>query len=109
MILPSEIKQLSSVVQITPFVEVLLKNSSFCTPEDEINKLKEVANKGTPLKFIKGNGEYVGVFVITEISSVTEQASNEGDFISIQVDLKLIEYTGPIPEENEQQGGLKKK
>ena len=84
-------------------------HSSFCTPEDEINKLKEVANKGTPLKFIKGNGEYVGVFVITEISSVTEQASNEGDFISIQVDLKLIEYTGPIPEKNEQQGGLKKK
>ena len=37
-------------------------HASFCTPEDEIKKLKDVANLGTPLKFIKGNGDYVGVF-----------------------------------------------
>lgn len=84
-------------------------HASFCTPEDEIKKLKDVANNGTPLKFIKGNGDYVGVFVITEIISATEQASNEGDLISVQVDLKLREYTGPIPEDTQQQGGLKKK
>ena len=90
-------------------VIMMLANDATTTDTQDYYQLKEVANKGTPLKFIKGNGEYVGVFVITEISSVTEQASNEGDFISIQVDLKLIEYTGPIPEENKQQGGLKKK
>src|SRR5574344_649145 len=73
-------------------------HSSFCTPEDEIKRLKGVANKGTPLKFIKGNGEYVGVFVISEIVSAVEQASKEGDLISIQVDLKLREFTGKIPE-----------
>lgn len=84
-------------------------HASFCTPEDEIKKLKDVANLGTPLKFIKGNGEYVGVFVITEITSVTEQATNEGDLISVQVDLKLREYTGVIPEDSQTEGGLKKK
>ena len=84
-------------------------HASFCTPEDEIKKLKNVANLGTPLKFIKGNGDYVGVFVITEIASVTEQATNEGDLISVQVDLKLREYTGLIPEDSQTEGGLKKK
>ena len=84
-------------------------HASFCTPEDEIKKLKDVANLGTPLKFIKGNGDYVGVFVITEIASVTEQATNEGDLISVQVDLKLREYTGVVPEDSQTEGGLKKK
>ena len=84
-------------------------HASFCTPEDEIKKLKDVANLGTPLKFIKGNGDYVGVFVITEIAFVTEQATNEGDLISVQVDLKLREYTGVIPEDSQTEGGLKKK
>ena len=71
-------------------------HTNFCTPEDEIKKIKAVAKKGTPLKFIKGNGEYVGVFVISEISSVTEQASKEGYINSIQLDLKLREYTGKV-------------
>lgn len=84
-------------------------HASFCIPEDEIKRLKDVANLGTPLKFIKGNGDYVGVFVITEISSVTEQATNEGDLISVQVDLKLREYTDTIPEDTKTEGGLKKK
>jgi len=84
-------------------------HASFCTPEDELKKLKDVAKYGTPLKFIKGNGEYIGVFVITEITSATEQTTNEGDLISIQVDLKLQEYTGTIIELVNTLGGLKKR
>ena len=84
-------------------------HNSFCVPEDEIKKLKTVANKAEPLKFIKGNGEYVGVFVLTEIISTTEQTSKEGDLISVQVDLRLREYTGKIPEKKQKQGGMKKK
>lgn len=84
-------------------------HASFCVPEDELKKLKNVAKKGEPLKFIKGNGEYVGVFVITEIVSATEQTSDEGDIIYIQVDLNLREYTGKIKEKKKQQNGLKKK
>jgi len=82
-------------------------HTNFCTPELEIKKLKETAKKATPLKFIKGNGEYIGVFVITEISSVTEQASKQGYINSIQIDLKLREYTGKIPEKKQKSKGLK--
>lgn len=83
---------------------------TFCTPEDEIKKLKTVADKATPLKFIKGNGEYIGVFVIEEIQTSTEQASSEGDLISIQVDIRIKEYTGKIPQKPKQtKKGVKKK
>lgn len=82
---------------------------TFCVPEDEIKKLKDVADKATPLKFLKGNGEYIGVFVIEEIGQTVEQASSEGDLLSIQVDIRLKEFTGKIPEENNQQKGFKKK
>jgi len=83
-------------------------HSSFCVPEDEIKKLVTVADKATPLKFLKGNGEYVGIFVIEEITSAVEQTNNDGGLISVQIELKLKEYTGKIPEENEQQKGFKK-
>ena len=84
-------------------------HSSFSNPKEELDKLKNVATLGTPLQFIKGNGDYVGVFVISSIESSTEQTSSEGDILSIQVELKLLEYTGKIPEEKEQEGGLKTK
>lgn len=82
-------------------------HSNFCTPEVEIKKLKVVAQKGTPLKFIKGNGEYVGVFVITDIGSSMEQTSKNGTITSIQLELKLREYAGKIPEKKSASKGVK--
>lgn len=82
-------------------------HTNFCTPEVEIKKLKVVAQKGTPLRFIKGNGEYVGVFVITDIGSSTEQASKNGTINSIQLDLKLREYAGKIPKQKTSSKGVK--
>jgi len=83
---------------------------SFCIPEDEIKNLVDVADTAKPLKFIKGNGDYVGVFVIEEIGKTVEQTSPEGDLLSIQVDIRLREYTGKIPEDDEEeQKGFKKK
>jgi phage protein U len=81
----------------------------FCTPEVELAKLKLAADNAFPLKFIKGNGEYVGVFVIEEIGSTIEQTSNDGFLVSIQTDIRLKEFTGKIPEENEQHKGFRKK
>ena len=82
---------------------------SFCVPEDELKNIIEVADKITPLKFIKGNGEYIGVFVIEEIGKTTEQTTPEGDILSIQVDLRLKEYTRKIPVNKKQDKGFKKK
>ena len=84
-------------------------HSSFCVREEEILKIRTEAKLGKPLKFIKGNGEYVGAFVISQIQKTTEQTSPEGDLIAIQVELQLKEYAGKIPEDEEEQQGLKKK
>ena len=84
-------------------------HSNFCVPEDEILKIRTEAQLGKPLKIIKGNGEYVGAFVISQIQKTTEQTSPEGDLIAIQVELQLKEYAGKIPEDEEEQQGLKKK
>ena len=84
-------------------------HSSFCVPEEEILKIRTEAKLGKPLKFIKGNGEYVGAFVISQIQKTTEQTRPEGDLIAIQVELQLKEYAGKIPEDEEEQQGLKKK
>ena len=84
-------------------------HSSFCVPEDEILKIRTEAKLGKPLKFIKGNGEYVGAFVLSQIQKTTEQTSPEGDLIAIQVELQLKEYAGKIPEDEEEEKGLKKK
>ena len=84
-------------------------HSNFCVPEDEILKIRTEAKLGKPLKFIKGNGEYVGAFVILQIQKTTEQTSPEGDLISVQVELQLKEYTGKIPEDEEEEKGLKRK
>ena len=84
-------------------------HSTFCTPEDEIVKIRENAKLGKPLKFIKGNGEYIGAFVISQIQKTTEQTSPEGDLIAIQVELQLKEYTGKIPDDEEEEKGLKRR
>ena len=84
-------------------------HSNFCVPEDEIKKIKYAAKLGKPLKFIKGNGEYLGAFVNGQIQKTVEQASPEGDLIAIEVELQLKEYAGKIPEDEEDEKGLKKK
>ena len=82
---------------------------SFCVPEDELKNLINAADKAIPLKFIKGNGEYVGAFIIQEISKLLEHATPEGGLISVQVDLKLREYVGKIPEDEEEDKGFRTK
>ena len=84
-------------------------HSNFCTPETEIKKLKDSAKQGKPLRFIKGNGEYIGAFVIAEISKEIIQTSNEGSLISVQLELKMQEYAGKMPDETKQNKGFKKK
>lgn len=68
-------------------------HSSFCTPENEIKKLKDTAKKHQELTFILGNGKYVGNFVIEEISSTTQQSDKIGNLISIEAEIKLKEWS----------------
>jgi len=67
-------------------------HSSFCTPENEIKKLKDTAKKHQELAFILGNGKYVGKYVIEEIASTTQQSDKFGNLISIEAQIKLKEW-----------------
>ncbi len=84
-------------------------HTSFCTPEEEIKKLKDAAAQALPLKFIKGNGDYLGVYIIQEIRQSSEQTSPQGDLILARLELVLVEFTGKIPENSETEKGFKKK
>lgn len=68
-------------------------HSSFCTPEEEIKKLKTIAKKHEELAFILGNGKYVGKYVIQEITSTTQQSDKFGNLISIESEIKLKEWS----------------
>lgn len=84
-------------------------NLQFCNPTKTLVLLKNLAKQGTPLKYIKGNGEYVGIFAITDISSTTEQTDSNGNLIGVQADISLKEYTGKVKDETESSGGFKVK
>ena len=49
------------------------------------------------------------VVIIEEIGQTVEQTSSEGDLMSVQVDVRLREYTGKIPEDKQEQKGVKKR
>ena len=84
-------------------------HSSFCNPEQELKNLNEIAEKATPVNFTKGNGEYLGYFLIQEIGQTIEQTSNNGDLIAVQTQIKLLEYPGKIDDETKNIKGLKQK
>lgn len=66
---------------------------SFCDPKIEIKRLKDTAKKHEPLAFILGNGDYLGKYVIEEISATTQQCDNHGNLISKEAEVKLKEYS----------------
>lgn len=82
-------------------------HASFCNPDVEIKKLKALANLTIPQPFVLGNGEYLGIFLITELSSQTEQSDKKGNLLSIQTQMKLKEFTGEIPKDFKPKVGLK--
>ncbi len=43
---------------------------------------------------------------LKKIGKTVEQASAEGDLLSIQVELRLREYTGKVPEDDETEKGF---
>lgn len=84
-------------------------HSSFCIPEQELKNLTEIAEKATPVNFTKGNGEYLGYFLIQEIGQTIEQTTINGDLIAVQTQIKLLEYPGKIDDETKNIKGLKQK
>lgn len=65
-------------------------------PEARLRMLREAKSKHEPLAFVLGSGEYVGAFVITEISNTPRRTSADGRLYSSTVQVSLREYTGPF-------------
>nr|BDD44402.1 hypothetical protein 4 [bacterium] len=82
-------------------------HSSFCNPENEISKLKTLANTHQLQPFILGNGKYIGTYIIENIASTLEQSDKQGNIISVQTQIKLREWTGQIKAETKPKQGLK--
>ena len=68
--------------------EISLKglfHSRFCSPQDEIQRLNQVADKMEPLELVIGH-DYKGKFVITELKETTK------NLVTITFEITLKEY-----------------
>lgn len=72
-------------------IEVRLR-AEFINPETARLKLKEYKDEYKVLPFIKGNGQYLGDFVITEIVTTHLQSLSDGTLIEANLSLTLREF-----------------
>lgn len=82
-------------------VKILL-NSSFCVPQDELDKLKLSRDNGEVMPLIWGNGRVEGDFVIVDIDANKEDVAPNGTVITYSISLALKEYVSPNKLQSEQ-------
>lgn len=63
-------------------------------PEERLRALRQAKSKHEPLAFVMGSGEYLGAYVITDISNTMRRATAVGQIAAATVQVSLKEYTG---------------
>lgn len=63
-------------------------------PEERLRALRLAKSKHEPLAFVMGSGEYLGPYVICNMSKTTRRATAVGQVQAATVQLSLKEYTG---------------
>lgn len=63
-------------------------------PEERLRALRQAKSKHEPLAFIMGSGEYLGAYVIKDISNTIRRATAVGQIKAATVQLSMTEYTG---------------
>lgn len=63
-------------------------------PEARLRVLREAKSKHEPLAFVLGSGDYLGAFVITDISNTPLRARADGRLMSATVQVTLREFAG---------------
>jgi phage protein U len=63
-------------------------------PEERLRTLRLAKSKHEPLAFVMGSGEYLGAYVITNISNAIRRSTAVGQIKAATVQLSLKEYTG---------------
>jgi phage protein U len=73
----------------------LTLHSSFIDPEAAIAALRSAIEDGEVMPLLNGNGEFVGNFVVSEITNTLVQTDRAGLIILAKVSVSLIEYVAP--------------
>ena len=63
-------------------------------PEQRLSALRQAKSEHQPLAFVMGSGEYLGAYVITQMSNAIRRATAVGQIKAATVHLSLKEYTG---------------
>ena len=63
-------------------------------PEERLRALRQAKSKHEPLAFVMGSGEYLGAYVITDISNTMRRGTAVGQIAAATVQVSLKEYTG---------------
>ncbi|WP_095128656.1 phage tail protein [Pseudomonas sp. Irchel s3h14] len=63
-------------------------------PEERLRTLRLAKSKHEPLAFVMGSGEYLGAYVITNISNAMRRTTAVGQIKAATVQLSLKEYAG---------------
>jgi phage protein U len=63
-------------------------------PEARLRALRQAKSQHEPLAFVLGSGDYLGMFVITEVSNAVRRTTGTGQLFASTVQVSLREYTG---------------
>ncbi|WPN60426.1 phage tail protein [Pseudomonas sp. P9_31] len=63
-------------------------------PEERLRALRLAKSKHEPLAFVMGSGEYLGAYVIKDISNNIRRSTATGQIKAATVQVSLAEYTG---------------
>lgn len=63
-------------------------------PEARLKQLRDAKADHQPLAFVLGNGNYLGPYVISDISTTVRRTAAAGGLWAATVQVSLIEYTG---------------
>lgn len=63
-------------------------------PEARLRALQAAKKKHEPLAFVMGSGQYLGPYVIVDLSNAIHRATDKGQIRSATVQVSLKEYTG---------------
>ncbi|WP_225087439.1 phage tail protein [Pectobacterium colocasium] len=80
--------------QLDEFRISLVFHSLYCTPDNELSRLRRAMRAHQALALVFGNGDYRGWFVITAVTASSQQTDSSGNVMAMTAEVTLREYIG---------------
>lgn len=80
--------------QLDEFRISLVFHSLYCTPDNELSRLRRAMRSHQALALVFGNGDYRGWFVITAVTASSQQTDSSGNVMAMTAEVTLREYIG---------------